>query len=129
MKLKICLLVSLIGLLMSWSECHATDVIFDLDTANRITVELEQGRIEKEQTALLQGMVDSLNTQLEIQDKEMSESKKAIDDCMKLIDKEKDICDARVEDAKPKIKDKATWMGVGAAILTVVEIVLLAILH
>ena len=129
MKLKVCLLVSLIGLLISWPECHAADVIFDLDTANRITVELEQGMIEREQTALLQGMVDSLNTQLEIQDKEMSESKKAIDSCMKLIDKEKDICDARVEDAKPKLREKATWMGVGAAVLVAVEIVLLAILQ
>ena len=126
---KVCLLVVLIVLLISWPECHAADVIFDLDTANRITVELEQGRIEKEQNALLQGMVDSLNTQLEIQDKEMSESKKAIDGCMKLIDKEKDIFDARVEDAKPKLKEKATWMGVGAAVLVAVEIVLITILH
>ena len=126
MRLKV-LLVSII--LLSAIECHATDVVFDLDTANSITVELEQGRICQEETGLLQGMVDSLNGQVEIQEQEISESKKAVESSLKLVDEQKNICDARVEDAKPKLKDKAKWGGIGAAILVVLEIVLIAVLQ
>ncbi len=102
------------------------DICMDAQTAGKLIVEVEQGRvssdicaIKDEQIQVLQAQTDELKKIIQIKDEELSIKDGAITSLNGLIERQKSDCNAMLKEAKPSFfKQILSGLGfVGAGIL------------
>ncbi len=97
------------------------EVSYDTEVAGAMITEIEQCRVMQSEMQIMQGMVDSLNTQLTLIEEKTNLLQTRLDNNQK-------ECDKRVKEATPTLTDKVktatTWGVVGAIIVTVIRLLL-----
>lgn len=100
---------------------------FDDEIAGRMVVELEQCRMQKDSIDLYKQTIENLEEQLKLQEEMLevyknsfAKMKEQIGGWQKLVDDQKEYCEAAIKKAKPGLIERIVtgvgFMGLGGAI-------------
>lgn len=120
------LILIFIGLLLIGPSAYA-DVCFTDDVAGKMVVELEQCRMQKDDIDIYKQTVANLEEQVRMQDEMLevyknsfTKMKEQIGGWQKLVDDQKEYCEAAIKKAKPSLINRiitgAGLMGIGGLI-------------